>query len=80
MYGRITKFRKDIGAGVIVTNDGEKFRFRSKNVVNANGKWVGHEVDFLANTRQPKEIVVLTGSPWSVFQNSASSTDDNSSQ
>ena len=67
MQGQITKFRDDIGMGVIVANDGRKFRFTKGEVVNLNGRLVGHEVDFVANSAQPKDIILLTGTPWTVF-------------
>lgn len=67
MQGQITKFREDIGYGVITADDGRKFRFAKSEVVNLNGKLVGHEVDFLLEARAPKEIILLTGTPFTVF-------------
>ena len=67
MQGQITKFRRDIGVGVITAEDGQKFRFTEEEVVNLNGRLVGHEVDFLVDTRRPQEIILLTGTPWNVF-------------
>jgi len=67
MQGQITKFRSDIGVGVITTRDGNKFRFTKDEVMNLNGRLVGYEVDFLVKTRKPREIILMTGTPWSVF-------------
>lgn len=72
MYGKITKFRSDIGVGVILAEDGQKFRFRKGDVVNLNGRLVGHEVDFIPTAAQSKDIVLLTGTPWNVFSNQGS--------
>ena len=67
MQGQITKFRSDMGVGVITADNGAKYRFAAKELVNAAAELVGHSVDFLVHQRQPKEILVLTGSPWHVF-------------
>lgn len=71
MQGQITKFREDIGYGVITADDGTRFRFAKAEVMNLNGKLVGHEVDFLLDARQPKEIILLTGTPFTVFSGSS---------
>jgi len=70
MHGRITKFSEGVGFGVIEAEDGSKYRFAKSEVVNLNGRLVGHTVDFLLATRQPKEIILMTGSPWTVFAGS----------
>jgi hypothetical protein len=67
MHGRITKFSPEVGFGVIEAEDGVKYRFAKDEVVNLNGKLVGHSVDFLVNARRPKEIFLMTGSPWTAF-------------
>lgn len=67
MHGRITKFSAKVGYGVIEADDGSKYRFAPNEVVNRNGKLVGHSVDFLLNARRAKDIVLMTGTPWSVF-------------
>ncbi len=67
MHGQITKYREDINMGVIVARDGRKFRFTKGQVVNLNGRLVGHEVDFVAERKLPKDIILLTGSAWTVF-------------
>jgi cold shock CspA family protein len=67
MHGRITKFSTKVGFGVIEAEDGAKYRFAKDEIVNLNGKLVGHSVDFVLNSRRPKEIILMTGTPWSVF-------------
>ncbi len=67
MQGRITKFSDKIGFGVIETEDGAKYRFDKSQVVNLNGRLVGHDVDFLVATRRPKDIFLMTGTPWTAF-------------
>lgn len=67
MQGHITKFRNDIGIGVICSEDGQKFRFSTSEICNPNGKLVGLDVDFLLESRKPRDIVLLHGSPWGAF-------------
>jgi len=67
MYGRITKFSPQIGFGVIEADNGAKYRFAEDEVVNLNGKLVGHSVDFLVNARRPRDIILMAGSPWTAF-------------
>ncbi len=67
MHGRITKFSNKDGFGVIEAEDGSRYRFAPAEIVNLNGKLVGHSVDFVVDARQPKDIILMTGSPWSVF-------------
>jgi hypothetical protein len=67
MYGQITKFRRELGTGVIRAEDGRKFRFATAELMNRSDELVGHGVDFLLADRQPRKIVVLTGSPWTAF-------------
>ena len=67
MYGRITKFSPQVGFGVIEADNGAKYRFAEDEVVNLNGKLVGHNVDFLVNARRPRDIILMTGSPWTAF-------------
>ena len=67
MHGQITKFRPDLGFGVIETDEGRKFRFSSAQVQNPNGKLVGHDVDFLVESRAAKDIFLMYGSPWTAF-------------
>ena len=67
MYGRIVKFRRDLGIGVIRTECGNAFRFANTEIVNANGKLIGVDVDFLVAERRPREIFLMSGSPWTAF-------------
>jgi cold shock CspA family protein len=67
MYGRITKFSDKVGFGVIEAEDGSKYRFDKSEIKNLNGRLVGHSVDFLIAARRPKDIILMTGSPWTVF-------------
>lgn len=71
MLGQIESFRRDIGAGVIRCEDGRKVRFQRNHLVNARETIVGEEVDFVLDGRTPREIIVLAGSPWSVFAGAA---------
>jgi hypothetical protein len=67
MQGQITKFHEDIGFGVISATDGRKYRFSKSDIRNPNGHLLGIDVDFLVESRSPKEIILLHGSPWTVF-------------
>ena len=67
MHGRITKFSDEVGFGVIEAEDGSKFRFAKTEVLNLNGRLVGHDVDFVVAARRPKDIILMTGSPWTAF-------------
>ncbi len=67
MNGRIVKFWDTLGQGVIRTDDGRKYRFSKSAVRNLNGKLVGIDVDFLVESRQPRDIFLMSGSPWSAF-------------
>ena len=67
MLGEITKYRDDLGFGVIAADDGRRYRFARKQVLSATADLVGHEVDFLISANQPAEIIVVSGSPWTAF-------------
>ena len=67
MYGQITKFRPEIGAGVIRAEDGRNYRFVGSELMNGGRELVGQGVDFVLTERRPKEIIVLSGSPWTAF-------------
>ena len=75
MLGQIESFRRDIGAGIIRCEDGRKVRFQRANLINARDHPVGEEVDFLLDGRTPQSIIVLAGSPWSVFAGAATFPD-----
>jgi cold shock CspA family protein len=67
MYGQITKFRPEIGTGVIRAEDGRKYRFVCSELMNRGRELVGQGVDFVLVERRPREIIVLSGSPWTAF-------------
>ncbi len=67
VHGRITKFSEEVGFGVIEADDGAKYRFAKTEIKNLNGHLVGHTVDFLVAARRPKDIFLMTGTPWSAF-------------
>ncbi|MFV0368214.1 MAG: hypothetical protein ACK5KM_07125 [Hyphomicrobiaceae bacterium] len=67
IQGEITKFHDDINVGIITANDGRKFRFTKSNVINSNGRLVGLSVDFVVVASRPTDIILLNGSPWTVF-------------
>ena len=67
VHGRITKFSEEVGFGVIEADDGAKYRFAKTEIKNLNGHVVGHTVDFVVAARRPKDIFLMTGTPWSAF-------------
>jgi hypothetical protein len=67
MQGYIVRYHEDIGQGIIAAQDGRRFLFRGSEVLNPNGKLVGYDVDFVVESRVARDIIVLAGSPWSVF-------------
>jgi hypothetical protein len=67
MNGRIVKFWDTLGQGVIRTDDGRKYRFNKSAVRNHSGNLVGIDVDFLVESRQPRDIFLMSGTPWTAF-------------
>lgn len=67
MYGQIIKYNTKLGFGVIQSDDGDRFRFAKSAIQNPNGRLVGYGADFLVDARQPKEIVLMQGTPWTAF-------------
>lgn len=67
MYGEITKFRTDINIGVIVAEDGRKYRFDGQDIRNRRDDLEGVEVYFESASVKAREIIVLAGSPWTAF-------------
>jgi cold shock CspA family protein len=67
MYGQITKFRDDIGVGVIEAEDGRKYRFVKTEIVNRADGLIGQGVDFLVDASRPRQIIMMAGSPWTAF-------------
>lgn len=72
VQGQITKFRDDIGFGVIQADNGRKYRFTKSALVNSAQRLVGLTVDFVVVANRPTDIILLNGSPWSVFATQAS--------
>lgn len=67
IQGEITKFRDDIGSGIIIADNGRKYRFTKSNVINFAGRLVGLTVDFVVVANRPTDIILLIGSPWTIF-------------
>jgi hypothetical protein len=67
MHGRITKFRHDMGVGIIVADNGRKFRFTGTQVRNSTPELVGQSVDFVVSGSRPTDIIMMSGSPWTAF-------------
>jgi hypothetical protein len=67
MLGEITKYRDDLGFGVILADDGRRYRFARTQVLSAASDLIGQEVDFIISANQPAEIIVVSGSPWAAF-------------
>lgn len=67
MYGRITKYRSDVGFGVIEADNGRKFRFAKAAIRNSAAHLVGQDVDFIVVSSRPIDIIMMSGSPWTAF-------------
>ena len=67
MYGEITKFQDDIGVGVINAEDGRKYRFAKSDIVSSVRQLIGEGVDFIVEANRPRQIVMLSGSPWTAL-------------
>jgi cold shock CspA family protein len=67
MYGQITKFRDDIGIGVIEAENGRKYRFVKAEIINTDAGLVGQGVDFLVDASRPRQIIMMSGIPWTAF-------------
>ena len=63
LHGQITKFRGDIGVGIIRAEDGRHYRFARDEIVNKGSE--------LVVSRQPKQIFLMAGSPWTAFGGNA---------
>lgn len=66
MYGEITKYRVDLGVGVIEAENGRKYRFSKSQIVSSVRRLVGEGVDFIVDARRPCQIVMLSASPWTL--------------
>jgi hypothetical protein len=67
MYGQIVKVRPDLGLGVLVTDEGRKYRFKTADIMNRDVSLDGQDVDFLPIAGRAQSIIVLAGSPWTAF-------------
>lgn len=68
MHGHVSKFRADLGVGIIRAEDGRRYRFRISEVRNPARRLIGQEVDFeIGDARLPRSIILMSGSPWAVF-------------
>ncbi|MDX2204068.1 MAG: hypothetical protein NW223_15055 [Hyphomicrobiaceae bacterium] len=67
MYGKITKFRPDLGCGVISAENGRKYRFTRGQMLNATDPLIGEGVDFEIVASRPAQIIMMAGSPWTAF-------------
>ena len=67
MQGQITKYRDDLGFGVIETDDGRRYRFAKHQIKNSAEALIGQDVDFVLSASQPIDIIMMSGSPWSAF-------------
>ncbi|MGQ0456452.1 MAG: hypothetical protein ACT4OU_05265 [Hyphomicrobium sp.] len=67
MYGQITKYRREIGIGVIRAEDGRRFLFVGNEIRNLNECLEGREVHFEPGAVKARDIIVLAGSPWAAF-------------
>jgi hypothetical protein len=67
MQGEITKYRDDLGFGVIRAADGRRYRFARAQIRSSAKCLVGQEVDFVLRIRQPTDIIITSGSPWHAF-------------
>ena len=67
MYGQITKFRDDIGVGVIEAENGRKYLFTESEIVSSVRQLIGEGVDFIVDASRPRQIVMLSASPWTAF-------------
>jgi cold shock CspA family protein len=67
MQGQITKYRDDLGFGIIETDDGRRYRFTKQQVKNSAEALIGQDVDFVLSARRPVDIIMMSGSPWSAF-------------
>ena len=67
MYGQITKFREDMGVGVINAEDGRKYRFAKDEILNVADRLIGQGADFLIVARRPRQIILMSGSTWTAF-------------
>lgn len=67
MHGQITKYRDDLGYGIIESDCGRRYRFAGHQIKNSADALVGECVDFVLVANRPADIILMTGSPWTAF-------------
>jgi len=67
MQGQITKYRDDLGFGIIEADDGSRYRFAKHQLKNSAEVLIGQDVDFVLSAKRPTDIIMLSGSPWTAF-------------
>lgn len=67
MQGQITKYRDDLGYGIIETDGGRRYRFSRSEIKNQAELLVGQDVDFVLHASRPIDIIMMSGSPWTAF-------------
>jgi hypothetical protein len=68
MQGQITKYRDDLGFGIIEADNGRRYRFAGHQLKNSAEMLIGQDVDFvLSASSRPTDIIMLSGSPWAAF-------------
>ena len=61
MQGQITKYRDDLGFGVIETDDGRRYRFAKHQIKNSAEVLIGQDVDFVLSASRPTDIIMMSG-------------------
>ena len=67
MQGQITKYRDDLGFGIIEADDGRRYRFTKQQIKNSAEALIGQDVDFVLSASRPVDIIMMSGSPWAAF-------------
>lgn len=67
MQGHVSKYRADLGVGIIRGEDGRSYRFMRSDILNPASGLVGEDVDFEIEARQPRAIILTSGSPWTAY-------------
>jgi hypothetical protein len=67
MQGQITKYRDDLGFGIIEADDGRRYRFTKHQIKNSAEALIGQDVDFVLSASRPVDIIMMSGSLWSAF-------------
>jgi len=71
MQGQITKYRPDLGIGVIASESGHRFRFSTAALVNPDAHLLNADVDFETREGRASDVILLRGDPWTVFGTAA---------